>query len=257
MPHSSAHQHQHVSLTVHMLVSLDGKTNNEILETERSAAYVKEYYRIVDEHLKHKSQVCLCGRKSIESMASVEDPKNYPAAEKKGDRSDFHADVETNPAPAGNHYFTVIDPHGRLGWKVNTLHIEQFPYYNGDRIVEVLVEDFVTDEFLAQLRKVNVPYIFAGKSALDCRLALDKLGKLFKTNHVVCHGGGTVNGSFLEQGTVDHLSLVLLPSVSGDPASVPLFNPLPGKKLPMTEFDLEHVEKLVDSSLWLRYSRKA
>lgn len=246
-----------VTAAIQMASSLDGKITGDFFRVPQAQTYALECYRIDNEYFKPKSQVCMCGRKTMRTFSDLESPENYPATDRKGDRSDFHADVETNPAPAGNHYFTVIDPHGRLGWKVNTLHIEQFPYYNGDRIVEVLVEDFVTDEFLAQLRKVNVPYIFAGKSALDCRLALDKLGKLFKTNHVVCHGGGTVNGSFLEQGTVDHLSLVLLPSVSGDPASVPLFNPLPGKKLPMTEFDLEHVEKLVDSSIWLRYSRKA
>jgi riboflavin biosynthesis pyrimidine reductase len=255
----SHHHHQHgkVRLTVHMLVSLDGKTNLEVLDAPSSATYLKEYYRIDNDILKRRSQVCLCGRKSIEPLAVLEDPKNYPAADKKGDRSDFHADVETNPVPAANHYFAIIDPHGRLGWTVSEFNNKDFPFYNGDRIVEVLVENFVTDEFLAQLRKANVPYIFAGESALDCRLALEKLGKLFKTDAVVCHGGGTVNGSFLEQGAVDHLSLLLIPAVSGDPASISLFNPLPGKKLPMTEFDLEHVEKLPDGGLWLEYKRKA
>ncbi|KPA74117.1 hypothetical protein ABB37_09404 [Leptomonas pyrrhocoris] len=248
--------HSSPALTVHMLVSLDGKTNGDVLETPHHAQLMSEYYRVDNEFLKPQTQVCLCGRNSIGPHASLENPNNYPALDKAGDRSDFHADLETNPAPAGNHYFTAIDPHGRLGWKVNTVYIKDFPFYNGDRIVEVLVEDFVTDEFLAQLRKVNVPYIF-GKSALDCRLALEKLGKLFKTDTVVCHGGGTVNGSFLEQGAVDHLSLILLPAVSGDPDAVSLFNPMPGKKLPIAEFDLEHVEKLVDGGLWLRYNRKA
>ncbi|KPI84221.1 hypothetical protein ABL78_6737 [Leptomonas seymouri] len=254
---SQSHNQGKVSLTVHMLGSLDGKTNKDVLETQRSLTFLREYYRIDNEYFKPKTQVCLCGRKSIEPHVPLADPKDYPASDRKGDRSDFLADVETNPAPADKHYFIMIDAHGRLGWTSNTIHNAAFPFYNGDRIVEVLVEDFVTDEFLAQLRKVNVPYIFAGKSALDCRLALDKLGKLFKTDTIVCHGGGTLNGSFLEQGTVDRLSLILLPSVSGDPESVSLFNPLPGKKLPMAELDLEHVEKLSDSGLWLRYNLRA
>ena len=240
-----------------MASSLDGKITGDFFRVPQAQTYALECYRIDNEYFKPKSQVCMCGRKTMRTFSDLESPENYPATDRKGDRSDFHADVETNPAPAGNHYFTVIDPHGRLGWKVNTLHIEQFPYYNGDRIVEVLVEDFVTDEFLAQLRKVNVPYIFAGKSALDCRLALDKLGKLFKTNMVVCHGGGTIAGTLLEQGLVSQISLVLVPSVCGDPDAVSLFAPMPGKKLPMTEFDLEHVEKLGAGCLWLRYSRKA
>ncbi|KAL7710475.1 RibD C-terminal domain containing protein [Lotmaria passim] len=246
-----------VTAAIQMASSLDGKITGDFFRVPQAQTYALECYRIDNEYFKPKSQVCMCGRKTMRTFSDLESPENYPATDRKGDRSDFHADVETNPAPAGNHYYAWVDPHGRLGWKVNTRYNERFPYYNGDRIVEVLVEDFVTDEFLAQLRKVNVPYIFAGKSALDCRLALDKLGKLFKTNMVVCHGGGTIAGTLLEQGLVSQISLVLVPSVCGDPDAVSLFAPMPGKKLPMTEFDLEHVEKLGAGCLWLRYSRKA
>jgi riboflavin biosynthesis pyrimidine reductase len=246
-----------VTAAIQMACSLDGKITGDFFRVPHASTYARECYRIDNEYFKPRSQVCMCGRKTMHTLADLELPENFPAADKKGDRSDFHADVETNPVPASNHYYAWVDPHGRLPWKVSTRYNERFPYYNGDRIVEVLVENFVTDEFLAQLRKANVPYIFAGKSALDCRLALEKLGKLFKTDLVVCHGGGTLAGSLLEQGVVSEVSLVVVPSVCGDPDAVSVFSPMPGaKKLPMTEFDLEHVEKLDAGCLWVRYVRK-
>ncbi|KAK7198214.1 RibD C-terminal domain containing protein [Novymonas esmeraldas] len=250
-----------VVVTVEMLVSLDGKTSGEMLETPRCVTYLSEYSRIKHEVLKPRTPVCMCGSNSIAWMIQCESPDNYPTPDREpGERADFHADLDTFQLPTGNHYFAVVDPRGRLAWKQSTVYSESFPFYNGDRVVEVLVEDWVTDAFLAQLRRVNVPYIFAGKSALDCRLAVDKLGALFHTDRVECHGGGTLNGSLLEQGVVDELSLVLAPVVSGDPAAVSLFSPFrttTGGKLPMADFDLSAVEKLADGALWLRYTRKA
>ncbi|KAK7198213.1 RibD C-terminal domain containing protein [Novymonas esmeraldas] len=248
----------HVSVTVHIASSLDGKISGSFLRTARAIGYAKEFYRIDNDFFKPRTPVCMCGRNSIMITNDFESPDNYPTSDREpGERADFHADLDTFQLPTGNHYFAVVDPHGRLAWKQSTRQNARFPFYNGDRVVEVLVEDWVTDAFLAQLRRANVPYIFAGKSALDCRLAVDKLGALFHTDRVVCHGGGTLNGSLLEQGVVDELSLVLAPAVCGDPAAVPVFGSMTGGKLPMADFDLSAVEKLADGALWLRYARKA
>lgn len=86
---------------------------------------------------------------------------------------------------------------------------------------------------------------------------MDKLGALFKTDRVVCHGGGTINGTFLAQGVVDSLSLILVPVVSGDPTDIQLFNSMDGGKLPVTDFDLDSVGRLERGGPWLRYLRRA
>lgn len=157
-----------VRLSIHVMMSLDGKINGPFFRVPRSAAHFVEYYRIDSEYFKPTTRVCMCGSKTVEAIAVLEAPENLPKGDEvTSDRSDFHADLATYQLPEHRHFHCIIDPRGRLPWKCNTLHSDTFTFYNGDRVVEVLVEDWVTDAFLAQLRKANVPYVFAGKSALD------------------------------------------------------------------------------------------
>jgi len=238
-----------------MLVSLDGKTNEELYESNHFLDTLVEYYNIDAEKL--KSKVCLSGRTTMYPHIDLTPPESYPRPDGPIPRTDFLADLATYELPKGRHFHAVIDPHGRTGWRQNTVHSEDFKFYNGDRVVAVLVEDFVTDPYLAHLRETNVIYIFAGKAALDCRLAASKLGKIFNETRVILHGGGTLNGLFLEQGAISDLSLLLVPVVVGNPKAVPLFNVpsnSPTGKVPMTNFTLAESKVLQHGALWLHYS---
>ncbi|KPA74114.1 hypothetical protein ABB37_09399 [Leptomonas pyrrhocoris] len=117
-----------VTAAIQMGVTLDGKISGDFSRLSNPGTFARAAYRIDNEYFKPKTQVCLVGRKTKETSVDLESPENYPVSDRKGDRSDFHADLETNPAPPSNHYYAWLDPHGRLGWKTNIRYNERFPF---------------------------------------------------------------------------------------------------------------------------------
>ena len=69
----------------------------------------------------------------------------------------------------------------------------------------------------------NISYIFAGKEELDFQLAVEELGKLFPIQTIMLEGGGHINGSLLNEGLIDELSLLLLPLADGTPKTPTTF----------------------------------
>ena len=51
---------------------------------------------------------------------------------------------------------------------------------------------------------------------LDSKIAVEKLYRLFGIGTLLICGGGTVNWTFLQQGVVDELSLVIAPCIYAD-----------------------------------------
>ena len=58
---------------------------------------------------------------------------------------------------------------------------------------------------------------------LDSKIAVEKLYRLFGIDTLLICGGGTINWTFLQQGAVDELSLLIAPAADGNPDSVTVF----------------------------------
>ena len=90
---------------------------------------------------------------------------------------------------------------------------------------------------------------------LDGRLALEKLYQLFGIGTLLICGGGTINWTFLQQGVVDELSLLLAPVADGNPDSVTVFEK--SALLPPGEpaaFRLKNIERLKGDGVRLVYT---
>lgn len=108
--------------------------------------------------------------------------------------------------------------------------------------------------YRAYLRRRGVSYILAGETELDCRVAMEKLHRLFHIDKVLICGGGIVNWTFLQAGIVDELSLVLCPFTDGSSGNAGLFTQKPelGAGKPV-EFELKNVRKIGNGGLYLSY----
>lgn len=251
-----------VEVICHMLTSLDGKANGELFKSKRFDGYVKDYYRLDVEHFVSRTPISFCGRRTLEGMVPMITEAELPKVEAGTVlRTDYWAGFEEEAnrvlPDKTKRLFTVLDPRGVLGWKSNVVDIKEFPFYNGDFVVEVLVEDFVSDAYLLHLQSMKIPYIFAGKDRLDCRLAVEKMAKHFKQSAVTLHGGPTINGTFLHQGLLTQLSIIHCPMISGSAADLPLVNtigPEMNGKTGSAQYDLKSMEKLGDSAIWLQYT---
>jgi riboflavin biosynthesis pyrimidine reductase len=139
----------------------------------------------------------------------------------------------------------AIDAHGKLGWDTNET--------GGDHIVEVLTEQ-VSDEYLYYLQQKKISYLFGGEKELDFALVLEQLATLFPIETLMLEGGGHLNGSLLNAGLIDELSLLLLPLADGTPKSPTTFEVSEYlTKGPATRLQLTQVQQLDNDVVWLKY----
>jgi riboflavin biosynthesis pyrimidine reductase len=139
----------------------------------------------------------------------------------------------------------AVDAKGKLGWDKNEI--------DGDHIIEILSEA-VSDEYLHYLQQCGVSYIFAGKENLDFEIALSQLSEHFNIDTLMLEGGGNINGSLLNAGLIDEISLLILPMADGtkdSPTTFEVGNFLPRKDA--RQLKLLDVQKLRYEVLWLRY----
>ena len=96
-------------------------------------------------------------------------------------------------------------------------------------------------------------FVLAGSRGLDLPLALRKLRELFGIERLLVCGGGKTDMSFLAAGVLDELSLVLSPTVSGEPETASVFDEMPRSAGGSHAFSLERVERLAGDGLHLVY----
>lgn len=101
---------------------------------------------------------------------------------------------------------------------------------DGDHVV-VLTTEQAGDDYRAHLREAGVSYLICGKTSVDLKTALRKLRQAFGLKKLMLQGGGGFNGSMLQAGLVDEISLVIMPIADGGGAQVTgVFDPPSGPK---------------------------
>lgn len=225
----------------HMIATLDGRIvtshwpelGEGLREYERTAATIA-------------SDGWMCGRVTMAHFAGASRDEAQVAREPLARA----AGAPTRPdfvAPGSRAPFAIaLDARGRLRWSRSDI--------DGDHVVAVLGEG-VPDAHLEDLRTAGVSYLFAGPGdALDLERALATLAATFGIRTLLLEGGGRINGSFLQAGLVDEISLLLVPATDGALGTPSVFDVearLPGhvgRKL-----CLESVERRSADVMWLRY----
>lgn len=128
--------------------------------------------------------------------------------------------------------------------------------YPKAHVIETLTEQ-VPEDYLAYLRQRGVSYVVAGKEQLDCARLLHELKTRFGIERLMIAGGGYVNGSFLQAGMIDEVSIVLAPVADGNTRSVSAFE---NHDFLTTQaavgLTLLEVQRIDGDGLWLRYAPK-
>lgn len=224
----------------HMETSLDGKIIGPFMNTPQAAAASRHYN---ETHLTFDSQAWLCGRVTLEAFTGGQAPYISPDLPRVA-REDHLAD------PEARDFVVAADPSGTLGWRSNTLTYSVRP---AGHIIELLT-DRASDDYVAYLHANRISYVFAGTDRLDLAVASTKLRALFGITTLVVSGGAVINGSFLNAGLVDEVSLVVSAVVDDHGGTPGVFEratalPLRGT----TAFRLASSTVLSDDVLWTRY----
>lgn len=228
----------------HMFTSLDGKIDGAFFGAPESGPGAAAYGRLRGVH---DCRATLYGTTTMKGSYSDGLAGELPPAQVRYPKEDYKADHD-----AGS-YVVSIDPEGILGWEDGYIEKKGRPRAH---VIEVLTEA-VSEDYLAYLRERGLSYIFAGKERLDCGLLLRKLKEQFAIDRLMIAGGGIMNWSFLQEGLIDELSLVVAPVADGSATAASIFEQsdfLPGKR--PVAFRLLGVEQLEGGTLWLRYAVK-
>lgn len=231
----------------HMVTSLDGKVTGDFLGKNEYSGLIEDYYRI---HREYGADGFLCGRVTMEG--SFPQPSIPPVVYDGPPivREDYIAERAA-------FYAIAVDPHGKLWWGDRAI-VDMDEGYNGAHVIEVLTQS-VSDAFLAHLRGTGVSYLFGGKTELNLATVVQKLKRLFGIEMLLLEGGGIVNGSFLQEGLIDEISLVVVPAAEPAEHAVPLFQTgqyQTGDTM-TASFQLKEATKLDHGGLWLIYQCKA
>jgi len=114
-------------------------------------------------------------------------------------------------------WFAVVDGKGRL-----RSGMKEFPGWDGWHTLH-LVSHSAPPEYLAHLRRLDIPYLICGEQRVNLGRILEKMRTLLGVECIVSTAGSRLNGALLRAGLVDEVSLVLLPAVIGGFATPTLF----------------------------------
>lgn len=173
-------------------------------------------------------------------------------------------DENAPPVPEGDFivnkpgkYLAVLDPDAVLAWAQDYAVYGGMAAGEGEgirfNVLEILTGNS-SSAYRAMLRRLNIPYIIAGDTAIDTRTALFKLKTLFGIDTAILGGGGALNWSYISEGLCDELSLVLAPAADGAVSTPSVFYAVEGLSRETTvTFTFEKVEVLQGDTVHLLY----
>ncbi len=198
---------------------------------------------------KHKPQAYLEGSGSL--VAPTEKPKILPPAteEPKILYQDFLPEsVVKRPNHRG--WFCTVDSKGLVRWAYKEFPSEEWKGWH----LMVIVANQTPPEYLAYLRRENIPYLVAGKGRVDLKLALGKMQSQLGVTSVMSTSPGKLGGALLRAGLVDEVNIFVLPSIIGGFETPSLFQSpeLKSDEWP-TPLRLIWAQIQTDGRVWLRY----
>src|ERR1051326_5442125 len=184
----------------HMMSTVDGR----IISANWGDAETRKTFGTIYEqcHASFTSEAWMSGRVTMEKDFTKAEQPDLIKPEKRITRGTFIGDKNARS------FAIAVDAKGKLGWRSKVI--------SGDHVIEILTEQ-VSDEYLYYLQRKEVSYIFAGKQEVEFDNALNQLATSFPIQTIMLEGGGHVNGSLLNEGLIDEVSLLIVPIADGTP----------------------------------------
>lgn len=193
-------------ITCHMLSPVDGRVDTRGWSTspDASQSEIEQlYFQLLQDFA---ARGCITGRASMAEFAD-----GPVRAAQPGDhavRPYWRAEQAQRPL------VVVLDPSARLHWHDGL--------FDDSHLLMVLGSE-VSDSHLSELAERGVSYLIAPHSQIDPRWLLPELVRVFGGEHYLLTGGGITNGHFLKAGVVNHLSLLIAPSIDGSSGGLSVF----------------------------------
>ncbi len=233
----------------HMMASLDGRIDCAMTEQIDDTNH---YYEALDEL---GCPSVLEGKKTLSMHYAEEGSYHTNVPYKEAGQQIFKA-VEADGYAVG------VDTCGTLLWGDNTT--EQF----GKPLLMILSE-WASQDYLDYLKSKNISYITVGREgrmepdpnipgvmtsdgpAIDLPAAMEILRKEFGIERLAVVGGGHINGSMLDLGLIDEVSMMYGYGIDGREGMAAAFDGRPKNRKPV-RLTFKSVKEQ-DGIVWMRY----
>ena len=223
----------------HILQSVDGNIDGSFFSQPETMPTLREFSRIREEYA---CDAVISGATTASEIYASIITDNLPEVQETYPRSDWQAMKAAK-------YAVIIDGQGTIRWQSGMVE------RRGDKMhIITILQENVSDAYIAHLRQAGVSYVFAGKDSLDLPLAVRKLKEQFGIEKMLLSGGGIVDWAFLQAGLIDEISLVVPPVIDGGTGHASAFDdsPLAISHAPVV-LTLTDVQRMEGDALWLHY----
>ena len=223
----------------HMMATIDGKITSGV-----GVDILDDYFNLytkTEDDLKGDSW--MCGRVTLGMFAKTDKTK---LPEGKGN---YDSDFISEKSEQG--YMVTIDTKGRLRWVVNKIQLSNCPY---ELPILTIVTKQTPTSYLAYLQSKKINYIFGGDSIVDFEMVFAKLADDFGIKRLLVEGGGKLNGSVMQAGLIDEVSLMIVPEVLNRSQAPTMFDNLTDVVMPQ-KYSLHSVTQIERGCVWLRYKK--
>ena len=141
-------------------------------------------------------------------------------------------------------YAIGVDTLGMLLWDNNTSDLFGRPLL-------MILSEQASQEYLDYLKHKHISYITTGRDGIDLTSALDTLRTVFGVDRLALVGGGHINGSMLDLGLIDEVSMMFGYGIDGRECMAASFDGRPMERKPK-RLAFKSVEEL-DGIVWMRY----
>lgn len=169
----------------HILQSIDGNIDGAFFSKPETMPALRKFAHIREEYA---CDAVISGAITAAEIYDCGHAEDLPETAQYFPRED-------RQVAKADKYAVIIDGQGTLAWQSGTVQRRGSSMH----VIAVLQEN-VTDSYLAHLRRAGVSYIFAGKDSLDLTLAARKLKEQFGIRTMLLSGGGVVDWAFLQAG---------------------------------------------------------
>ena len=225
----------------HMLQSIDGRIDCAMTEKIDDTEH---YYEVLD---KLECDATIEGKTTLvmhyAEPGIFKDSMPYEAAGKQV----YMVRQAHQPATESDAYAIGVDTKGTLLWGDDVEG--QF----GRPLIMILSED-ASKEYLGYLQSKGISYITIGRGTIDLAAAISILGEQFGVKRLAVVGGGHLNGSFLDLGLIDEISMMYASGVDAREGLSASFDGRSKDREPI-RLNLSSVERL-DDIIWARYTIK-
>ena len=216
----------------HMIESIDGRIDCAMTEKIDDTDH---YYNTLDK---------LDCDSSIEGKTTLVMHYAKPGTF-QGARPYKKAGQQVHIAKESDGYAIGVDTRGTLLWSDDTEELFGKPLL-------MILSEKASEEYVEYLREKRISYITIGEEEINLTAAMDILAGKFNVRRLAVTGGGHLNGSFLDAGLLDEISMMYASGVDAREGFAASFDGRKKDREPI-RLNLESVEKL-DDIIWARYT---